>query len=417
MKNVFLIGNGFDSHHMLPTKYFDFMCVTEYLKQSLLVFPITIGKVFSECKSNTNICRCYDAHKEVFDSKTIESKHITNLLQLVENNIWFNYFSKTLNRDLGWIDFEKEISTVLCTLDRIITLDESTVDLPQHELLPPFILSNFRFFVDINNGAEIFPGEDFDIKPQYLREYPHNSGIFVADKKEIFKTLFEQLLDFSRALNIYFDCFVENTFDLLHKDSYTNRHRIELVNKADTVISFNYTSTLEKFYFNKTAYHIHGTIKTGQIVLGVNPSESDDIGTEDTSLLKFKKYYQREAYGTDTDYINWYRENISTHSEYRLVVIGHSLDETDKDIISDMFLNAKEIYVTYYDDDCKDSYIANIVRMFGKTGFDTFRRDQKMQFIKLSDIGTLEEKFKPVEIEWHVSDNMSGEIGEKIIPV
>lgn len=31
MKNVFLIGNGFDLHHYLPTKYLDFMCVAEYL--------------------------------------------------------------------------------------------------------------------------------------------------------------------------------------------------------------------------------------------------------------------------------------------------------------------------------------------------------------------------------------------------
>lgn len=34
MKNVFLIGNGFDLHHMLPTKYYDFMCVAEYLKNN-----------------------------------------------------------------------------------------------------------------------------------------------------------------------------------------------------------------------------------------------------------------------------------------------------------------------------------------------------------------------------------------------
>ena len=208
------------------------------------------------------------------------------------------------------------------------------------------------------------------------------------------------MLDFNQALNLYFDCFVENTFDLLHEDNYTNKNRIELINMADNSVSFNYTSTLERLYSNQKAFHIHGRIKDNKMVLGVNPNESDDVGTNDTSLIKFKKYYQRESFGTDAEYIEWYREMINNKTGYRLIVIGHSLDETDKDIISDMFINAKEIYITYYDNDCKDNYIANIVRMFGKSGFDKFRREQQMQFVMLSEIKTLEDKIKPKEIEW-----------------
>lgn len=413
MKNVFLLGNGFDLHHKLPTKYADFMCVAEYLThKSLLDYPKTIGDVFSKCKDNENIKDCYCAHKDVFDVVEINGADIVRISNILQDNIWFDYFLKTLNRDLGWIDFEKEIFNVITILDEIIEPDEKSVYLSQHELLPPFILSNFKFFIDVRDDAKLYPGDDLDILEKYLIEYPYNSGIYVADKKKIFDELYEKLLDFNKALNLYFECFVENAFYLLHKDKFMRSNRIDLINMADNAVSFNYTSTLEKLYFNKKAYHIHGNIKDKKMVLGVNPNESDDMGTNDTFLIKFKKYYQREFLGTDIEYINWYRDILSTKTEYRVIVIGHSLDETDKDIISDMLLNAKEIYITYYDDECKDGYVANIVKMFGKSGFDKFRRDQCLEFVLLSNIASLKSKIEPQQIDWTFS---SGEQGKAIV--
>lgn len=414
MKNVFLLGNGFDLHHKLPTKYFDFMCVVDYLGNNRLTFPITIGDVLSNCTESQNIIDCYAAHKEVFDTVEVPSATVNEISHLLLNNIWFDYFLKTLNRDLGWIDFEKEIFNVITILDEIIDPDEKSVYLPQHELLPPFILSNFNFFVDVWDDAKLYPGDDLDILKKYLIEYPYNSGIYVADKKKIFDELYEKLLDFNKALNLYFEGFIENAFYLLHKDNFMRNSRIDLINMADNAVSFNYTSTLEELYFNKKAYHIHGRIKDKKMVLGVNPNEADDMGTNDTSLIKFKKYYQREFLGTDIEYINWYRDILSAKTEYRVIVIGHSLDETDKDIISDMFLNAKEIYITYFNDECKDGYVANIVKMFGKSGFDKFRREQHMEFVLLSKIASLKSKIEPQQIDRAFSDS---EQGEKIVVI
>lgn len=410
MKNVFLLGNGFDLHHNLPTKYYDFMCVAEYLLNERISYPLSAGIVFSKCISNKHILSCYNSHQEVFDNLQIENDAVNKITECLRNNLWFNYFSFTLDRDLGWIDFEKEINNVITTLDAIIPFDEDTVFLPQDSLLQAFILRYFSYFIDVEDDTIIYPMDDYDILNSYLVEYPHNSGINIVDRKKIFNELYEKLLDFQQALSTYFECFIENSFDLLHKDTFTNKNRIEIINMADNAVSFNYTSTLERLYFNKKAFHIHGTIKEEKMVLGVNPDESDDIGTNDTSLIKFKKYYQRERSGTDMEYIDWYREIISNNTDYRLIIIGHSLDETDKDIISDMFLNAKEIYITYYDEACKDSYIANIVKMFGKSGFDKFRREQQMKFVLLSEINTLKDKIEPEKIKWTCCDFDKGPI-------
>lgn len=400
MNNVLLLGNGFDLHHKLPTKYYDFMCVAEYLLNKTIVSPLNVGDIFSECNKNENIATCYSAHKDVFDNLSIKDDVVEKIRDCLHNNLWFEYFSVTLDRDLGWIDFEKEINMVIMVLDELIPYDKEDVFLPKNSFLQAFILRYFNFFIDIKDCTNIYPMDIYDILSSYLIEYPHNSGINIVNREKIFNELYEKLSDFKQALNIYFEYFIEKSFDLLHKDRFTNRNRIKILDLINKAVSFNYTSTFEKLYFNKKVFHIHGTIEESKMVLGVNPNESDDIGTKDTSLIKFKKYFQRESLGTDIEYINWYRETIEYKTDYRLIVIGHSLDETDKDIISDMFLNAKEIYITYYDESCKDSYVANIVKMFGNSGLGKFRREQNLKFVRLSEIEKLRPLIELRKVEW-----------------
>ena len=416
MKNVFLVGNGFDLHHMLPSQYFDFLCVAEQLSNNSLFFPLTAGTVLSQCKVSPNIQRCYEAHKDVFDNIDLPNNEIIELIELVNDNLWFSFFSKTLSRSLGWIDFEKEIFSVITVIGNMLNQNQDKIILPVDDQLSSFILSFFKFFIVPCDNLVIHPGASLQIRSEYLIETLYNSGIYRINKEKVYEKLHRELFNFCKALKIYFKCFIEDALSALSKDSYITNNAIGIMDHSDIVISFNYTSTCEQFYSNQTVYHIHGTINNGNIVLGLNPSDADDKGGADTSQIKFKKYYQRVVYETDLEYINWYRENVLNKNEYRLIVIGHSLDETDKDILADVFLNAKEIFVTYYNEDSKNSYIANIVKIFGKLGFDSFIRDQHLQFIPLSAIDSLKSKIKPEEIPWSVSKT-GFDYGEVINPI
>lgn len=412
MLNVFLIGNGFDLHHKLPTKYFDFICVAEYLTSNMLVAPLYVGNVFSKCVKSSHIQECYQVHKAAFDAVEVPFEKACDIASLLQNNMWFKYFSKTLNVDVGWIDFEKEISTVITALDEIICENQDSINLYGCGELPPFVLSNFRFFVDVDDNEGIYPGEIIAINNSYLIEYPHTSGIYIVNKKKIFEELYKELIDFSNALRLYLKCFVENAFDLIYKDDATKKQKLSILKMANTAVSFNYTNTLERFYTKSSTYHIHGNVSGSNIVLGVNPNELDDCGTNDTALIKFKKYYQREVFGTAVEYIKWYRETIGTNTDYRVITIGHSLDETDKDIVSDMFLNAKEIFVTYYNESCRDDYIANIIKIFGNEGYNKFKKDQGLEFIALSNVDQLGERIKPPYYEFYMD-----EPGEQIVVI
>lgn len=165
MKNVFLIGNGFDLHHMLPTKYYDFMCVANYLTTNTLMFPLTVGNVFSKiAKDCEDIKNCYNVHRESFDQIEVSSEKIMELIKLISENLWFKYFSKTLDTDTGWIDFEKEISTVLTCLDGLVKENKDTVKLSKSILLETFILSNFRFFIEADDCYDLYEGETLEKK-------------------------------------------------------------------------------------------------------------------------------------------------------------------------------------------------------------------------------------------------------------
>ena len=78
-------------------------------------------------------------------------------------------------------------------------------------------------------------------------------------------------------------------------------------------------------------------------------------------------------------------EFVDVKMPYRLFTMGHSLDITDKDVIEELFQNASEIVVLYHDFDAKKSYIANIIKIFGKDGFDKLKKDKKLSFVSLDD--------------------------------
>ena len=94
MQNIFLIGNGFDLHHNLLTKYYDFMSVANALNSRSFVLPVSIGEIFEQCNQNPDITKYYNTHKDFFDKRNLDFDKIDTLYHL-HNNFWFKYFSKT----------------------------------------------------------------------------------------------------------------------------------------------------------------------------------------------------------------------------------------------------------------------------------------------------------------------------------
>lgn len=128
--------------------------------------------------------------------------------------------------------------------------------------------------------------------------------------------------------------------------------------------------------------HLHGNVNK-DIILGINSDDSDKVETMNTAFLAFKKYYQRACYGTDVEYIKWIRDVKQRKEKLSLLIMGHSLDATDKDVICELFDNASEITVLYHNKEAKDSYLKNLVTIFGKDGVDVLRKEKALDFLSL----------------------------------
>ncbi len=413
MKNILVLGNGFDLYYKLPTKYDNFLHVVDFLLRNSGRTFETIGDVFSqeELQNADNfIACCYNAHKKTFDDTPLRSEDISEIINLTKNNLWFSYLNKVLDKDVGWIDFEKEIGFALQCFQKIFE-KSLYICFDADELDVKHVVELFGFYIDVVASRKVANIGTYKVNADYCTEKPIGSGKNIINTKKVVDKLYNELLDLAKALKLYLGCFIESTYELLKNDGTCIR--LDFLSHIEKTITFNYTNTYENMYFNNSAFHIHGNVND-EIVLGVNPDEFDNLESVNTTFVYFKKYFQRTLFETDKDYLQWMRGRANTQSSYRLFVMGHSLDVTDCDIIAELIQNAKEVVVLYHSTDAKKSYISNLIKMFGKKELDALKKDKKLTFLSLDQDFSSLKKFLSEESWKDVRRNTRTEQGEKI---
>ena len=388
--NVLLLGNGFDLYYHLPTKYQNFLHTVDYLIQHYSEEIKSVGDVFSAAElqeKDAFISECYNIHKDIYDNTALNQNDILELIEHTKDNMWFQYLLKSFDKDVGWIDFEREISTVISVfkefLDNLGTifgaesLDKSRIT--------RYIVRCFNFFYEVSDPMVSaygrIPSAQFSIIPEFKTEYPFGSKIEVPDTEKIIKHLSLALESLTKALKMYLGCFVENILGSTNITDYLEKQEVFLHN--DYVVTLNYTNTFETIYSANDVFHLHGNVQD-DIVLGINSDACDELENTDTSFITFKKYYHRIMLETDKRYLQWITDEICDgRIDIHLLVMGHSLDVTDADIITDLFGLASEITILYHSNEAKASHIANLVKIFGKSGLDKLREEQQLTFLPL----------------------------------
>ena len=384
--NVLLLGNGFDIYHKLPTKYHNFLHVVEILIDHENERFICAGDVFKLAKVQAEdefIGACYEAHKDIYDKLNLDEKLQGEIVRLCKDNLWFRYFSASFDKDAGWIDFEKEISHTLKAFK--IFLDNADVkfclnDIFENRADLQYVISYFNFFYGDNENhidMGIYPNK---VNSKYIREYPAHSKNYIIDKQKIVGLLFEQLENIAKALQLYLLAFVENALSLI-KDTEGSR-KCEAFVDIDHTVTFNYTNTYNVLYSDNSTDYLHGNI-SDEIILGINPDEYDELEKIDTLMVAFKKYFQRNLLDSDVALWKWLSTFRSKKKGSVLLIMGHSLDVTDEDIIKELIKDAKRIYVFYHNNDAKVQYITNLITMYGKEQYDNIRHEKKLEFISL----------------------------------
>lgn len=100
-------------------------------------------------------------------------------------------------------------------------------------------------------------------------------------------------------------------------------------------------------------------------------------------FYNFRKYYQ--CIQKESDYS--YRRLLKEISENIYYVWGHSLDETDGDILKEILLNSDKdkFIIFYYAVSSRDVLIRNLISILGTEVFTKFYHNQKIVFEKINE--------------------------------
>lgn len=354
--NILVIGNGFDIAHGLKTSYRDFLRFVEEFREyhKAKSNQAEIGR--NDGEDMSYLKWLVQVFKEA-DKNEIYKEFVAEFHILVKDNLWLKHFNEVQIAD-GWVDFEKEISRIIRTIDT--SVNEKNVPIDKNT-------GNFNS----NLEADIF---------EFIRPYFEGQSEAEGRKKvdELKSKLLCDLNKLTRALEMYLSFYIEDD---------NNPEPIQVIHnlRIDHVLSFNYTSTFETVYGKNTDNieydYIHGRAKkTGgvhncNLVLGIDEYQRGDERDVDNHFIEFKKFYQRIFKRTGSEYKQWlasYKEQLERtprvkHEKIQIYFYGHSLDVTDKDILRDLIQQQyAQITIFYHDRNALAQQISNLVKVLSE---------------------------------------------------
>lgn len=127
-KRIFVLGNGFDLAHYLPTAYVHFMDAMRVVESSEENTELGFDDLFHKYIAG----ECSDREKDFFtktrelyktDDLTLSIDIVNDLQEKLINNGWFQHFKHHLTDVDTWIDFENEIENVLLSINTLLSKD------------------------------------------------------------------------------------------------------------------------------------------------------------------------------------------------------------------------------------------------------------------------------------------------------
>ena len=371
---ILVIGNGFDLSLKLPTSYGDFLKFADYMRYYSSeghTYDVEKNRSFQVDKRIGQLIDQYSG--KVADNLSSRRAEIGEACQ---NNFWIEYFikkqtelnSKGRNR---WVDFETEITRIIAVLEN-----------------------------DLLNSEEGYEGELNTYNNEEIDEFfDEHEEIRHDTFSDIHDRLLTDLNKLTWLLGFYLCLFVENIKDVAPDPIVSMVPNVikEIVERAEDlrVINFNYTHSIANYLrsIGKPVEidYIHGyadafvPVGTGNMILGASLDGGDKTSVD---FIDFRKYFQRILKGTDHKYMDWVEEinrralkqaevakrnqklvddsggekaNIlelarndkSGHFYTRMpepnhvYFFGHSMDETDGDVIKRLVL-AENTATTVY---------------------------------------------------------------------
>lgn len=354
--NILIIGNGFDLAHDLPTKYENFLDFTN----AYLRIPCFDSKYTASF--NDYFKRIKQENPSVYEE----------IGSLIKDNVWLKHFNAVYEErrkegKIGWIDFESEISNAVQALDGAIsTINEYLRKGKDQGRMEAYQFESLKYLIGLETSR--FSNAYFDMRP--MSRYREQ---FLDDLNKL-----------TRCLEIYLSDYINNL-------PVSKRLPDILGLKVDKVLSFNYTNTYERLYGKDNPDikydYIHGKadishdINSCNLVLGIDEYLPEKERDENIEFIQFKKFYQRIYKKTGCKYLDWISKHLIQLHEMQesqkgsiivaealqVYIFGHSLDDTDKDILKELIMTENTITkIFHFNQDALGKQIGNLVKVIGQ---------------------------------------------------
>jgi hypothetical protein len=388
MAKILITGNGFDLFHHLPTKYGHFISIMMAIEGNIygtnVSFEELFGKVFKERYPSD-----YNSLEENYNSINIEFSYekLNRIKQLLETNLWYKHFKDILEIDT-WIDFEMEIENILNQFV-IFNKHEDKRSVENNAFEDHlFAFTDFELF-------QIIQKKSVGQIPFSLNERYINRRKKVLDIKKMLEDLAKSFEDFVVIFNRYL-------VDVVSVFYVEIRQKLEIpFHLMNEIYTFNYTPTFENVYKvdkSKVVY-LHGEINedcsSQNLVFGVSEISQD---VKKTKAYDFTKYYQRIKKNSNRKFIE-IPDKKSGLDETIFYIIGHSLDESDKVYILDLFkflefdLSANsKICIFYHSAHDREHKLKNLFNIIDKNVVIEMNKMGRLYFVKL-DIENIHREF------------------------
>lgn len=248
----------------------------------------------------------------------------------IYNNSLIQYFlkkytEKSISGD-NWIDIEAELSNIIEKVESSFGIEQATLDRLEDEL---------------------------DVFTLLLRNYLiHEENIFKDKTKN---NQVKKIPDINK-----------------------------IASQITHLLSFNYTNTFRLLYYpleKANVDFIHGSLPENNLVLGVNETLNNIDENSELICIYFKKYFQRIFKKTGAKYADWLNDKNGINFD-TVYIYGHSLDITDKEILSRVIndIHIDKIVIYYHNKAHYRQEISNLVKILDKNIFLKYVAEHRIEF-------------------------------------
>lgn len=374
MKNILVVGNGYDKAKGLKTSFVDFFLpiVKRYLLWLDNKYPDNELDYWVYNYKNAVITQINK--NETVDIK-IEDENIffNNTFIIILINEYFPFvnllnalidINPQLVKESGYDKFIKHVS--LSYSIRGLSEDyeylKNTVSDVSKILLSREFNSDI-FWMDIESTIKEIVTDELTVIPfdnitnidwekfySVIDKYKNgiNSNLIIGNGSRYLKYKSISLTHCIEGLNLFKDTFCNYLSDEVNR--YNNKEKVSdnfiLPPNFSHVISLNYTSIFKEslkspknkaINLSDCVCHVHGKLELRNIVIGTESFYFDENSREESSInnIPFFKFFQKVLNKTDDEYLNW----INTRTPFELTFFGFSFSQNDYDFIRELFIN------------------------------------------------------------------------------